>query len=84
MIGWTVQLAMGVGFWILPRLGKSRGNETLAWLAFFLINAGVWMAGLGGTLRVPDLMLVLGRLTEVGAAAAFAAQAWPRVKSPGA
>ncbi len=43
LVGWTVQLAMGVAFWILPRfgLGPRRGNESLAWVAYGLINAGV-------------------------------------------
>jgi len=43
LIGWTVQLTMGVAFWILPRFegGTSRGAVGYAWLAFVLLNAGV-------------------------------------------
>jgi hypothetical protein len=81
-IGWTVQLAIGVAFWILPRFheGSGRGNETLVWAAFALLNAGVWLAGLGGTLAAPGWVLVLGRAAEAGAALAFALHAWPRIK----
>lgn len=83
LFGWTVQLVMGVGFWIFPRFRRSRGNEQPAWLAFGLLNAGVWLAGLGPVLGAPAFVLLLGRLAEVGAAAAFALHVWPRIKPPG-
>ncbi|MEW5957980.1 MAG: hypothetical protein AB1801_09675 [Chloroflexota bacterium] len=80
----TVQLVIGVGFWIFPRFRRSRGNEKPAWLAFGLLNAGVWLAGLGPTLAAPAFILLLGRLAEADAVVAFAVQAWPRIKPPGA
>lgn len=84
MFGWLVQLVMGVGFWIFPRFQRSRGDERPAWLAFALINLGVWLAGLGPILGAPPLMLLAGRLAEAGAAAAFGLHAWSRIKPPGA
>ncbi len=84
LLGWTVQLAMGVAFWILPRFGLSRGNESAAWAAFVLINAGVWIAGIGPMLGAPAIVTVIGRLGEVGSAVAFAVHAWPRVRPLGA
>jgi hypothetical protein len=44
-----------VAFWILSRFryGPERGHETPAWIAFALINPGVVLAGLGGTLAPP-------------------------------
>jgi hypothetical protein len=83
LFGWTLQLVMGVGFWIFPRFRGSRGNEQPAWLAFGLLNAGVWLAGLGPILATPALILLLGRLAEVGAVAAFAAHTRSRLKPPG-
>ena len=80
LLGWTVQLAMGVGFWILPRFNSLRGNEKAAWAAFVLLNVGVWMAGTGRLLGFPAWMAVAGRAAEAGAAIAFAIHAWPRVK----
>jgi hypothetical protein len=82
LLGWMVQLAMGVAFWILPRFHASalRGNERAAWAAFFLLNIGVWLAGLGQMLGAPAGILLLGRVAEVGAAVAFAVHAWPRIK----
>ncbi len=80
LVGWTVQLALGVAFWILPRFYSSRGNTKPAWLAFFLINGGVWLAGMGATLGAPADVILLGRVLEAAAALAFAVHAWPRVK----
>ena len=82
LFGWTVQLAMGVAFWILPRFegGASRGRVWLAWLALGLLNAGVWLAGAGAVLDWPPALLLLGRVCEAAAAAAFALHAWPRIK----
>lgn len=83
LVGWTVQLAMGVAFWILPRFirGAPRGDERPLWLAYGLLNTGVWLVGLGPPLNAPAGLLLAGRLAELGAVAIFAAQAWPRVKA---
>ena len=84
LFGWIVQLAMGVGFWIFPRFWRARGNEKPAWLAFGLLNLGVWLAGVGPTLGASATLTLVGRLLETGAAVAFAVHAWPRIKPPGA
>jgi hypothetical protein len=80
LLGWTLQLAMGVAFWILPRFMTKRGNVKLAWAAFVLLNLGVWLAGVGPVLGAPAWVTVLGRGAELGAAATFTLHAWPRVK----
>ncbi len=81
LVGWLVQLAMGVAFWILPRFpqGPPRGNETLAWLAFVLLNLGIALVVIEAFLAVPWLVWA-GRLGEMAGVAAFAASAWPRVR----
>lgn len=80
-VGWTLQLALGVAFWILPRFweGPPRGNETGAWIAFGLLNAGVWLVAAGTVLAAPRIVLFLGRAGEVGAAIAFGIHIWPRI-----
>jgi hypothetical protein len=83
LLGWTAQLAMGVGFWIFPRFWRSRGDERPAWLAFALLNVGVWMVAAGLILGTPALVPFLGRLVEAGAVLSFLAHAWPRIKPPG-
>jgi len=85
LVGWTLQLAMGVAFWILPRFlrGAARGDERLVWLAYLLLNAGVLSVGAGAWLGLPGAVLLAGRAAEVLAAALFALHAWPRVKPQG-
>jgi hypothetical protein len=83
LVGWTVQLALGVAFWLLPRWGTERGNEGLAWLAYACLNVGVLGAGIGQWLDGPAFLPLLGRLAELLAALAFALHAWPRVKPVG-
>jgi heme/copper-type cytochrome/quinol oxidase subunit 1 len=84
LLGWTAQLAMGVGFWIFPRFWRSRGDERPVWLAFALLNAGIWLVAAGSMPGVPPLAPFLGRLVQAGAAFAFLIHAWPRIKPPGA
>jgi len=77
LMGWTVQLVIGIAYWILPRFHTKRGKRSLVWLSFLLLNAGIWLV-------VVDHLLgntyVAGRLLELGAVAAFAIHAWVRVK----
>jgi hypothetical protein len=80
LIGWTVQLALGVAFWILPRWQTKRGDVRGAYLAFVLLNLGIWCVVLTPWLGLPAWMLTVGRACEAAAAAAFALHAWPRVK----
>jgi hypothetical protein len=82
-LGWTLQLALGVAFWILPRFYTSRGNTTLAWLAFWLLNGGIWLVALTPLVPLSSIFPVIGRLAEAGAAVAFAIHAWPRIKPAG-
>lgn len=85
LIGWTVQLAMGVAFWILPRRvrGPARGDERWIWAAYVLLNVGALTVGLGQALGLPSSVALLGRITEMLSVVLFAAQAWPRARPPG-
>lgn len=80
LVGWTLQLIMGVAFWILPRWWQPpiRGNVLGAWLAFFLINLGVWLVIVGGWMFSEPLILT-GRVLETTAVITFAHHAWQRV-----
>lgn len=82
LMGWTVQLALGVAFWILPRfrIGPERGREGFAWLAYVLLNAGVMATAVGQAIGLPPAIPLLGHTAEALAAAAFSLHAWPRVK----
>lgn len=80
LIGWTVQLAFGVAFWILPRFGAVRGQAWLAWLAFGFINWGVWLVGGGAIGGLLPWLTLSGRICEAGAVVAFVLHIWPRIK----
>jgi hypothetical protein len=84
LIGWLVQLAMGVAFWILPRFSKDpiRGKERLSWSAFILINAGILLVVSDGLLETNGLILI-GRVFEVLALVLFAVGNWRRIKAHG-
>ena len=82
LIGWTVQLAFAVAYWILPRTpGGGRASPPLAWAALLLLNAGVLMVGIGAVLDLPRSILIAGRWAELLAALAFAVHAWPRARA---
>lgn len=82
LIGWLVQLAMGVAFWILPRfgLGAPRGNVRLIWASFVLMNAGILISAMQIWLPVA---ILIGRVFEVGAGIIFVTGLWRRVKPHG-
>ncbi len=48
LLGWMVQLAMGVGYWILPRFRSDlpRGNINIVWGALVLLNTGIAMVAI--------------------------------------
>jgi hypothetical protein len=85
LFGWTMQFAMGMAFWILPRFarGEPRGKESLYLFAVVLLNIGIWMVGLADLFIFASPLRVLGRLMELLAIAAFGLQAWRRVKPIG-
>lgn len=79
LVGWTVQLVMGVALWIFPRFGVTSARarwEGTAWLVFGCINTGPWLAAFAPT-------LVFGRVLEAIAATLFALVIWPRVRASG-
>jgi hypothetical protein len=88
LVGWTVQFACGVAFWILPRLdaGGARGNERLVWVCYGALNTGVafaalhdpLLAALGEHVIIHALPVIAGVLYGV-AMASFVAHAARRV-----
>ena len=80
LIGWTVQLALGVAFWILPRWQTQRGDVRPAWVAYTLLNVGIWLVVLPPWFDAPAEWVTAGRVCEAAAAVAFARHAWSRTK----
>lgn len=85
LIGWTMQLAMSVAFWILPRLRRLEryGNTALAWIALGLLNSGVLLVAAGEWFHDLSRLVLVGRSAELAAVLAFAVYIWPRVKAFG-
>ncbi len=79
LVGWLIQLAIGVAFWILPRFGTgaARGNERLVWASFVLVNLGILLAAC--QLWLPAALLA-GRMAEVAGILLFILGSWRRVK----
>lgn len=83
LMGWVVQLTMGVAFWILPRYWQKprRPRAILAQIAFILLNFGIWLVVAGTTFRSGSWFLLAGRIFEVCAVMLFALHAWKRIVS---
>ncbi len=83
LVGWLIQLAMGVAFWVTPRFssGSSRGPVGLVWVSFALLNAGILITIL--QFWFADAVLI-GRISEVIAGLLFVIGSWRRIKPHGA
>lgn len=81
LLGWMVQLAMGVAFWILPRFssGAPRGNEVPIYSAFVVLNLGIWIVALQSYLGLP-WVAPTGRVLEAIAVVLFMFGSWRRIK----
>jgi predicted membrane channel-forming protein YqfA (hemolysin III family) len=89
LVGWTVQLACGVAYWILPRLDASgdRGDERVVRASALALNGGVVLGvvqSIASTWPPAEamarwLLLLVGLLYATGALL-FAGNAWPRVR----
>ncbi len=81
LLGWLVQLALGVAFWILPRFGQGapRGREGPVWLSLALLNLGIGLAVLSSLAPAPWALLA-GRVCEGAAVATFVVAVWKRVR----
>jgi hypothetical protein len=84
LMGWLVQLAMGVAFWILPRFSKGprRGNERLGWIAFVFLNVGILSVVSEGMFHAQWLAFA-GRGLEALALILFVVGNWKRIKVQG-
>lgn len=79
--GWLVQLALGVAFWILPRLrGGQRGDLQLSKAAAAAYNLGILTSLAALWFQVPAA-LAAGRVLEAGGAAFFLITIWSRVRT---
>lgn len=88
MVGWVMQLIIGVVYWMFPKYSKEqpRRSEKLGWAVFALLNTGLIMRAIGeplNTLR-PDLhlgwVLAISAVLQLLAGWCFVINTWSRVK----
>lgn len=81
LVGWFVQLVLGVAWWIFPRHvhGTPRGNPRVMPVAFVLLNGGllIYLTGLAGS---SAMAVLAGRVAEWVAVVAVAAQLLFRIR----
>lgn len=88
MLGGVAQFIIGVAWWMFPPLSKERprGNESLAWAVFFLLNGGLilralcepWVAV--APQPIARWGLLLSALALMVSGWIFVGLLWPRVK----
>lgn len=86
LLGWTLNLALGVAYWILPRFksGSPRGWVGPVWATYALLNIGIGLVCAAAWVPGGEDVLLLGRSAEALAAGLFAWHARPRLKPMGA
>jgi hypothetical protein len=89
-VGWFLQFAVGVAYWLLPRRRTPERplgyGERAAFLAVIALNLGLLLRlaaepaeRTGNTSDVALTLLAASALLQVGAAIVFVTQLWPRV-----
>ncbi len=91
VVGWITQLAIGVAYWMFPRLRKEqdprpRGSDALTWFVLIALNAGLLLRFLlepfylmGPQPWLAALMALSGIL-QAAAALAFGLLVWSRIR----
>ena len=82
MVGWLIQFAMGVAFWILPRFTQEPryGNVRRGWIGYGLLNAGILLVVISAWVTGAESLKAIGRLLEGIGVVTFVTVLWPRVK----
>ena len=88
-VGWLTQLIIGVAIWMFPKYSREepRGNETLLWATYGLLNAGLILRVAGEPLHSANpgagwgWLLAASAVLQMGAGWLFVANAWPRVRT---
>jgi hypothetical protein len=85
-VGWLTNLIFGVAFWMFPRYTaeRPRGSDTLGWLAYAGLNAGLLLRLVGEPIQMSGgharALLLLSAGVQLLGAWAFVLNTWPRVK----
>jgi cbb3-type cytochrome oxidase subunit 1 len=91
VVGWLTQLAIGVAYWMFPRLRKEqglhpRGSDALAWFVFVSLNLGLLLRFgfepfyLMGPQPWLAALLALSGLLQAAAVVGFGLLIWARIR----
>lgn len=88
MVGWVMQLIVGVAYWMFPKWSRllPRGHDGLALATYALLNIGLLLRVIAEPAQsVSDWqgwgwLIVLAALLQWLGGLAFIANTWPRVK----
>ena len=88
LVGGVTQCAMGVGYWILPRLsgGRRRGFAALAWSSYWALNTAILLVAMHPVIEVAlgsrsaGVAFISAGILHGAAAMAFTLHTWPRIR----
>ena len=88
LVGGVTQSALGVSYWILPRLsgGRHRSVTALAWSSYWALNAAILLVAMHPAIevvwgpRAAGGAFACGGILQGVAAMAFTLHAWPRIR----
>lgn len=88
IFGWLTQLIFGVIYWMFPKFSveKPRGNETLGWWTYALLNIGLLLRAIAEPIQSTQAnlfsgwMLVLSATFQFLSGVLFVVNSWGRVK----
>ncbi len=88
VFGWLTQLVFGVVFWMFPKYSteKPRGNESLGWWTYALLNVGLLLRAIAEPIQSVQLnpitgwMLIVLAGIQFLAGLAFVINSWKRVR----
>ncbi len=82
--GWLIQLALGVAYWILPRIQlNERGRRSWAWAGFTILQLGLGLTLLTGVnlwLPAAQVLFAPAVILQVIGVVLFAVHVWPRIR----
>ncbi|HHY57106.1 MAG TPA: hypothetical protein GYA08_16915 [Chloroflexi bacterium] len=88
MVGWVMQLIVGVAYWMFPKWSRllPRGHDGLALATYGLLNTGLLLRAIAepalsvSAWRGWGWLIALAALLQWLGGLAFIANTWPRVK----
>ena len=80
LVGWTLQFALGMMLWTMPRFTRAPryGNLRLGWWGWALLNGGVLLVAAGVWLG--EGWTLVGYVAQIAAFVVFMSLLWRRVK----